>query len=272
MSDTDVSDSTALATMMKGHSRLVVIFGDFQTVKESAKKLRALGDVVKVARGVFLIHGREVKDQSNLQYLPMMFFQKAREIPSVSERGEEAGSRRVYAVVAYRFKNPTATQKKRVERLVRKSNAIRLRPGVLLFPVLRSKDRRRLSESDEKNVLMDSRRISGELRSLGADVSRWSRLRLVGQPSEVYDAVARTLSQDISSLETLVKDLRTRTKNPEAQIKDLKKRYYILSRRHRELRIKWSFASKMWNCDVTKMLTRSYNMMIAARRAIESCT
>ncbi len=272
MSDTVVSDSTVLGTTMKGLSQLIVIFGDSQTVKESAKKLRSLGNVVRVARGIFLIRGPLSGNQSILQDLPTISFQKAREIPSVTERGEEASSRRVYAVVSYRFKNPTATQKKRVERLVRKSSSIRLRPGVLLFPVLKSKDRRRFLKSDEGDMLIDSRKIKEELRSLGADVSGWTRLRLMVNQSKVHDAVGRTLSQDISSIEMLAKDLRTHAKSPDTQAKILKKRYSILSRRYRELKTKWSLATTLWNYDASKLLTRAYNMMISARRAIDAAT
>ncbi|MHA2311412.1 MAG: hypothetical protein ACXADF_07935, partial [Candidatus Thorarchaeota archaeon] len=119
--------------------------------------LRSLGKIVRVGRGVFLFHGQTSTENSPLQDLPMIAFKKSREIPSVKERGEEAGSRRVYSIVSYRFMNPTASQKKRVERLVRRSSSIRLRPGVLLFPVLRSKERRKLLESDEKYVLIDYR-------------------------------------------------------------------------------------------------------------------
>ncbi len=270
MSDADVFDSTALDTAMKGHSKLIVILGDSQTVKDSARKLRNLVNIVRVARGVFLIHGQIGKAQSILQDLPMISFQKAREIPSASDHGEEATSRRVYAVVSYRFQGPTAIQKKRVERLVRRSVSIRLRSGVLLFPVLRSKDRRRLLESNQTGRFLDSRKTSEELRSLGANVSRWSRLRLVEHQSKVRDALARTLLHDITSFEELVMNLRTRAKDPETQDRTLKKRYSTLSRRYREMKTKWSLASKIWNYDATKALTRSYNMLIAARRTIDS--
>ncbi|MFW9862763.1 MAG: hypothetical protein ACFFEX_05600 [Candidatus Thorarchaeota archaeon] len=272
MSDADVSDSTALDTTMKGQSRLIVVMGKSQTLREYMKKLNSLGKMVRVGRGLFLLHGQITKEQSILQDLPAISFQKTREIPSASERGEEAISRRVYAVVSYRFKDPTAGQKKRVERLVRKSASIRLRPGVLLFPVLRLKDRRRLLQSDEPNRFADSKKISEELRILGAEVSRWSRLRLVGKQSIVEEAVIRTLSHDISSFEILAKDLRAQAKDPNAQVKVLKKRYSILSRRYSELKIKWSLARKIWNYDATKMITRSYNLMIAARRSIDTFT
>ncbi|MFW9846986.1 MAG: hypothetical protein ACFFD6_09575 [Candidatus Thorarchaeota archaeon] len=272
MSDADVSDSTALDTAMKGQSHLIVILGNSQTVKESARKLKSLGNVVRVARGVFLIHGQITRDHAILEDLAAVSFRKAREIPSASDRGEEAISRRVFAVVSYRFRNPTARQKKRVERLVRKSGSIRLRLGVLLFPVLRSKDRRRLLQRDETNRFIDSKRMSEELRLLGAEVSRWSRLRLVEHQSMIEEAIIRTLSRDISSFEILAKDLRSQARDPNAQAKVLKKRYSILSRRYSELKSKWSLANKMWNYDATKMITRSYNMMIAARRSIDKIT
>jgi hypothetical protein len=270
VSDADVSDSTAIDVTMKGKSQLVVILGDAKIVKESVKKLKSLGEVVRVGRGAFLIHSHTPRNQSPLQDLPMIVFKKAREIPSVNERGEEAGSRRVYSIVSYRFRSPTATQKKRVERLVRKSSSIRLRPGVLLFPVLRSKERRRLLESDEKYVLMDSRKLSDELRGLGAEVFRWSRLKTDSHLFEIQNAVARTLSHDFTSFETLAKDLRNQAKEPGAQSKILKKRYAILSKRYGELKFKWSHASKIWSHDATKLLTRGYNMMLSVRRLIDS--
>jgi len=119
---------------------------------------------------------------------------------------------------------------------------------------------------------MSSRRVSEELRVLGADVSRWTRLKLMNNHSNVHDAVVRTLSQDISYIETLAKDLRTQAKAPDAQLTTLRKRYSILSRRYRELKIKWSLSNKVWNYDAIKLLTRAYNLVIAARRAIEAST
>jgi hypothetical protein len=194
----------------------------------------------------------------------MIAFKKSREIPSVKERGEEAGSRRVYSIVSYRFMNPTASQKKRVERLVRRSSSIRLRPGVLLFPVLRSKERRKLLESDEKYVLIDSRKLSEELRGFGAEVF------IDGHLFEIQNAVARTLSHDFTSFETLAKDLRNQAKEPEAQFKTLRKRYTILSKRYGKLKFKWSRANKIWSYDTTKLLTRGYNMLLSVRRVIDS--
>ncbi len=272
MSNADASDSLSPDTTMKGQSRLVVILGDSQTVKESAKKLEAIGDIVRVTRSLFLVNGQVSKNQSILQTLPIISFQKALEIPSVNERGEEVSSKRVYAVVSYRFKNPTALQKKRVERLVRKSISIRVRPGVLLFPVLKAKEKRRLLESDNKNWLMESRRVSEELRNLGAEVSRWSRLRLVDYQIKVDDAVAQTLSQDIASLEMMAKNIRAQIKNPETDLKVLKRRVSLLTRRYRKLKIKWNLARKLWNYDASKLLTRGYNLVISTRRAVESMT
>ncbi len=270
MSDADVSDSTAIDVTMKGLSQLVVILGDAKIVKKTAKKLESHGKMVRVGRGAFLIHVQTHIGKPPLLDLPIIAFKKAREIPSVSERGEEAGSRRVYSVVSYRFRSPTSTQKKRVERLVRRSSSIRLRPGVLLFPVLRSKERRKLLESDEKYVLMDSKKLSEELRGLGAEVFRWSRLKIDGHLFEIQNAVARTLSHDFTSFETLAKDLRNQAKEPEAQFKTLRKRYAILSKRYGELKFKWSRANKIWSYDTTKLLTRGYNMLLSVRRVIDS--
>jgi hypothetical protein len=117
---------------------------------------------------------------------------------------------------------------------------------------------------------MDSRKLSDEIRGLGADVFRWSRLKITGNQSEIQAAIARTLSLDFSSFEALAKDLRNQAKEPGIQFKTLKKRYAILSKRYGELKFKWSRASKIWSYDTTKLLTRGYNMMLSVRRAIDS--
>jgi hypothetical protein len=90
VSDADVSDSTAINVTMKGQSQLVIILGDAKIVKELARKLRSLGKIIRVGRGVFLFHGQTSTENSPLQDLPMIAFKKAREIPSVKERGEES--------------------------------------------------------------------------------------------------------------------------------------------------------------------------------------
>jgi hypothetical protein len=91
-----------------------------------------------------------------------------------------------------------------------------------------------------------------------------------GHLFEIQNAVARTLSHDFTSFETLAKDLRNQAKEPETQFKTLRKRYAILSKRYGELKFKWSRVGKIWSYDTTKLLARGYNMMLSVRRVIDS--
>jgi hypothetical protein len=159
-----------------------------------------------------------------------------------------------------------------VERLIRKSTGIRLRPGVILFPLLKSKEHRRIVGSDDDKLLIDSTEFTKFVRMNGGEAFRWSRLgvsNLDGADS-IEDAVQNTLARDLRTLEERIQSLREDLKNSNMTIAQLKKNYTVLSRGFREVKIKWILVRKLWLCNPEKALKRTYNMLINTRRAISS--
>ena len=149
---------------------------------------------------------------------------------------------------------------------------MRLRPGVILFPLLRAKERRRILGSEEERVLIDSKEFTRIIQEIGGYSIRWSRLKIKNSEAITYvnQAVERTFMRDIQALEEKIRDLRERSKDPTISIGRLKKRYMIQSRSFRELKTKWMLAKKLWLYDAEKILKRTYNMLITVRRTITS--
>jgi hypothetical protein len=187
-------------------------------------------------------------------------------------REKDGDSNRVYSLVSFSFTNPTAQQKKRVERLVRKTSGIRLRPGVVLFPLLKSKEKRRIIGSEDEKNLLDSTEFSRLVRKIGGDTFRWSRLKIANLDgdSQIRAAVERTITRDLTKIEEKILKIRERLKEPSVTIEQSKKNYSILSRNFRELRIKWTYGKILWRFDAERLLKRTYNMLITTRRAIIS--
>ncbi|MBE0526469.1 MAG: hypothetical protein IH631_05970, partial [Candidatus Thorarchaeota archaeon] len=138
---------------------LVVLLGSPEGIKAPSKKLFNYAGVQKIRRGLFIISGYSSIHTAEIQTLERILFIKSREIPSIKTRTDDMYFTRAFSIVAFSLKNPTAKQKKRIERLVKKSVGIRLRPGVILFPLLRSKEQKRISVSDDKKPLLDSIRF-----------------------------------------------------------------------------------------------------------------
>jgi hypothetical protein len=174
--------------------------------------------------------------------------------------------------VSFSFKNPTAKQKKRVERLLRKTTGIRLRPGVILFPLLRSRESIRILGQVEERELFDSLGFSRQIREIGGDAFRWSRLKVatIGGGHIIKHAVELTYLKDLRALEENIRTLREKCKDPTIPIRKMKKNYTIQSRRFQELKTKWTIAKKLWFFDSESSLKRTYNLMMNTRRAITS--
>jgi hypothetical protein len=202
--------------------------------------------------------------------MPQISFVKTREIPSSKQRSDEPSINRVFSIVAFSLKNPTARQKKRVERLVRGSVGIRLRPGVLLFPLFRSKERKRLMKGTDENSLLDSIKFKQKLAEIGFNTYRWSRLRMVNQneSSIVTEFLEANLNRDLSAIEAKITKLRELNKNSEVPLKQIKRNYTRVSGRFKETKLKWMQAKKLWFFDAEKKLKRTYNLLIRIRRAI----
>ena len=255
---------------LRSASRLVVLLGSSEGIKDQSKKLLRYTAVLKVRRGVLIVTSLSSAIETEIQAVKQISFVKTREIPSSREKSDDFYFKRVFSIVAFSLKNPTAKQKKRIERLVKNSIGVRLRPGVILFPLFRSKEQKRLMQSNGENPLLDSIRFKQKLMEIGANTFRWSRLRLVNQGDSplITQYLEVNLTRDLLAIETKIQSLRELNKNPEIPLKQLKRNYTLISGRFKETKLKWMQAKKLWSYDAEKKLKRTYNLLIGTRRAI----
>ena len=267
------TDSTAPAVSeLKADSRLIVLLGPTEGIKNASKRLMGISDFTRVRRGLFIAHSFSSSYVELLENISTISFIRTREIPGIKTRNADVFADRAFSIVSYTFNNPTSAQKKKVERLIRKSICIRLRPSVLLFPLLRSKERRRLLEKEGGEKLLDARSFAAQLSVMGATTNRWSRIKLVNpsESSRISEAVERTLKKDMHSLETKIQDLRDASKNPEVKTSRIKRKFSLLTRRYRILKIKWLTTKPIWSYDTVRPLKRTYNMLLSMRRILEN--
>jgi hypothetical protein len=257
---------------LKGASRLVVLFGSGEGIKNVSKKISQYSDFVRVGKGLIIVSSNQTVSADVFQSLPILSFIRTRDIPGIKDGMEDPHVNRAYSIVSYSFNNPTARQKKRVERLIRRSTGIRLRPGVLLFPVLRAKERRRVIERQKGHPLLDSKEFNTQLKSMGAISMRWSRLRLVApsDSSQIRDAIERTMSRDLLSLEARLQEIRELSKNPLISTKSLRRRSSAVLRRYRKLKLKWTLAKILWYVNAEKQLKRVYNLGLNTKYLLDS--
>ena len=270
MSEINIEGFSQAVPELKSDSKLVVLLGSSEGIKEPSKNLSKSVGVQKIRRGLFIISGYSSIHTSEIHTLKRILFIKSREIPSIRTKTDDIYFNRVFSVVAFSLKNPTAKQKKRIERLVKKSVGVRLRPGVILFPLFRSKEQKRLSISDDTKPLLDSIRFKQLMSEMGANTFRWSRLRLVNPENSplILKTIDQNLTKDLEAIEIKIRKLRDLIQNPEVPIKHLKRKYTVLSGRFRETKTKWMLAKHLWSFDAEKQLRRTYNLMIGTRRAI----
>jgi hypothetical protein len=272
MTEASVDGMGPVISELKSDSRMVVLLGSSEGLKGTSRKLSSLRGVTKIRRGLFIVKGYSDYHDALLDPHSFVSFVKTREIHKISEKESNSYSGRAYALVSFSYTNPSAQQKKYVERLIRKTTGVRLRPGLVLFPLLRAKDRRRLIGSKEERVLIDSVEFTRLVRLNGGNVLRWSRLRITNLygADHIRDAVQQTLSKDLVGLEKRIKMLRRWVKEPEVSIRQSKKNYTILARSFRELKTKWMLSKKLWLYDSEKTLKRIYNILVNTRRVISS--
>lgn len=270
MSEINIEGFNDTVPELKSDSRLVVLLGSPEGIKTPSKKLSQYAGVQKIRRGLFIISGYTSIHTNEIQALERILFTKSREIPSVRTKTDDIYFARAFSMVAFSLKNPTAKQKKRIERLVKKAVGVRLRPGVILFPLLRSKEQKRMPISNDKISLLDSIRFKQLMTEMGANTFRWSRLRLVNPESSslILKKIEENLIIDLQAIETKIRVLRDLNQNPEISMKQLKRKYTVLSGRFKETKAKWMFAKTLWSFDAVKQLKRTYNLLIGTRRAI----
>jgi tRNA U38,U39,U40 pseudouridine synthase TruA len=223
-----------------------------------------------VGRGVFQYTGGYAK-LCETQDLPShIALRKARSIPKVREARKSDAQARTYALVTYRFKNPTAQQKKTVERLKRRAIAARLRPSVLLFPHIRAGESRKRFGQDKKRPPLGSRDFAQSLSRRGAEVWRWTRLRLANQTGQglINRAIESTISSDIDSLESKIRTLRTDLGNDDASTKKLRTRLADLRRRYKDLKMISTVVKNIWGHNADERVRRLYDLLLVARRRI----
>jgi len=272
MTEVSIDEINDSYSKLIGESQLVILLNTTNGIKSVSKKLVSLQGVKRIMKGTFILP--EITDThiEILQSQPTVSFIKTREIPNITKKTEDIYSELVYSIVAFRFKNPTAQQKKYVERLIKRTTGVRLRPGVVIFPIFKSKQQRKIIGTEEERVLLTSSEFFRKLSKKGVDVYRWSRLRTTTAESSTHikDAIERTLQRDLTTLEERIRKLRERCKDTDVEVAQLKKNYSVLSRRFRDLKGKWMVAKKIWYYDSEKALKRTYNMLISTRSMIRA--
>lgn len=239
---------------------------DFEVLAERVEGIRTL------ARGVYLakMESQPVRDiVLNRRHIS---FRKTKRIPRVKDSGPNESENRTYMVVAYSYDSPSAQQRQQTQRLIRRSPCVRLRPGVLLFPHLRSKESVRYYRSDTSHPLYDARTFVTKMKENGASVRRWTHLRLVEDYSEelVGRAIERMVSREMSSIEMRLARLRDAAAKPGVSVKKLKERYTVMARRFRILRINFMAVQSIWHHDTERELRRTYNILLRVKREIRA--
>jgi hypothetical protein len=272
LNEVNTESISPAAIDLKGTSRLVILLGSKEGIRGISKKLRQYDDLLRVGKGLFIASSNGGAYTDLLHSLPTLSFIRTREIPGIKARLDDPHAYRTYSVVSYSFKNPTPGQKKRVERLLRRSMGIRLRPGVLLFPVLRAKERRKILDYDKGHSLLDSKEFNNQLKSMGAHSMRWSRLRLAEHLDSVQikEAIEKTLNRDLLSIESKLHELRELSKSPLTPTDALRKQSSLVLRRYRKLKFKWTLAKTLWYYDAEKPLKRIYNLGLNTKYMIDN--
>ncbi len=270
MTEACIDGINSVTSELKIDSRLIVLLDSPEGTKVVSKKLSFHQDVTRIKRNLFIVQRYSEIHEKLFQSHSFVSFIKTREIPTIRERMKIESSDRVYSLVSFSFRNPTAQQKKYVQRLIRKTTGIRLRSGVILFPLLKSKERKRIIGSEDEKVLIDSAEFTKLVQKNGGTALRWSRIRVINPEGSNYvdEVVQRTLDRDLIALEERIRALRERLKDSTIPIEQIKKNYGLLSRSYRDLKVKWMLAKKLWLYDAEKALKRIYNLLINTRQDI----
>ncbi len=235
-------------------------------------KLLEEEEISRVGNGIYLISQGTPHIKHLLAEISHFRFRRVRDIPPVRSRDPEVRAKKVFAIVWYQFAAPTAGQKKRVQRIIHRAPCIRLRPGVLLFPHLRSKDRERYLKKNKERSVLGSKEFSVVLEEIGSTVIRWTRLQLVNQASNelLYASLEKMSKSEIGSLEAKIRTLKEAAMKGERNPKRLKERYSELSTIYRNLRSKYEVVRLVWDVDLRRELKRTYNLMLRTKRIIAS--
>lgn len=270
MSGIEPQDATADEATQQRRVTLIVLLVSRESLKQASKRISQIPGIQRVGRGVFR-YTRSYPKLCTSHELPRhIALRKTRTIPTMREAALSEVQIRTYALVTYRFKNPTAKQKKVVERLKRRAVAARLRPSVLLFPHIRAGESRKRFGLDSERPPLGSRDFSQILSQMGAKVERWTRLRLATHSSYSLfrDVVESTISSDINGLEAKIRALRDEARSRDASTRRLKTIYTDLRRRLKDLMMISSVIRHVWGYRSEARVRRLYDLLLAARRVI----
>jgi hypothetical protein len=270
MSGIEPQDAAAESAVQQGRFTIIVLLESSEGLKQASKRIAQIQGMRRIGRGVFQYSQSYSRLRATCDLPRHIALRKTRTIPRLRETAGASPQERTYALVTYRFINPTAQQKKTVQRLRRRAAAARLRPGVLLFPHIRAGESRKHFGAESKRPPLGSRDFTMMLSDMGAEIQRWTRLRLIPPGSQVLvtEAIAATIASDASTLETRIRRLRYEAKNTEESTRRLKERYKELSRRFKDLKTVSSVIRYVWTYDAGDRLRRVYNLLLGTRRAI----
>ncbi len=224
----------------------------------------------KIADGLYLATDQHTSQLAAIG-IPYLTFKRAKDIVPLRDAKTDLVAHLRYALVTYKFLKPDSAVKKKVQRIIRRSAAIRVRPGVVLFPHFRAKENRKLVQETVGTFLLNSKKFANEMKFLGAEVHRWTRLELVRLEDQILirDAIEWMVDSELGKLEKKILDLRTATEQPEITLRRLRERLSELKGIYQEYKIRYAALQLIWDIDTAKQLRRIYNMLLSVRKKIQ---
>ncbi len=270
MSGIEPQDSSAEELVQQGRPTIIVLLERSEGLREAARLLAQIQGMQRIARGVFQYNMSYTKLRTSRDLPKHVALRKTRSIPRVREAVGDASPARTYALVTYRFENPTAKQKKVVQRLRRRAPAVRLRPGVLLFPHIRAGESRKQFGVESERPPIGSLDFTRRLSELCAQVHRLTKLRLAnpGDTMFVNEAIESTIASASEAMEERLRVLRGATKDEGIPTRKLRERYKEISRDFKDLKMTASVIRHVWGYDSGSRLRRVYDLLLGTRRAI----
>ena len=239
---------------------------------QSGKTIPRLNGLTRVGRSVFRYEFEYSKLLSEIELPKHLAFRKGRAIPKVRELRSSASDEKTYSIVSYRFRNPSAQQKKKVQRLRLRSPSAKLRPGLLLFPHFRTGDGKKIFEISSKRPPLSSKDFAAQLTSMGAEVNRWTRMRPINSEAtdSIQESITVTVQKDLASLEKRVLALRDAVKTESIPVAKMKERYSETRRLFEDIRTASLIVKQAWSVNYDSQLQRIYNLLLGIRRRIRA--
>jgi hypothetical protein len=186
------------------------------------------------------------------------------------DKSKEAILERTFALVTYHLSNPSAQQKKKVQRLISRSISIRLRPGVLLFPYLRVKDHRKYFANENMMRLLNSKAFTTEILKINAEASRFTHLRVAGERSLslVNSALERTFLRKCNKLSEKAVILREAVNNLDIPTLKLKQQYSSLFQQYKDSKMSYDAIQKLMILESEYPFKRIYDKLLRIRKLI----